>query len=153
MMAQNVFGEQKMFKKVLASIVIALSLDACATKTPELTGADGTEIPQSFANFPDIPFPQKAYLDLEDTKALGSGENWIGSVTFSAPYNASRLFDFYLSEMPKLRWIEVGIVRTKISHMTYFRDNRTLQILIESHGANDSKVTITAIPNPAAGLR
>ncbi|MBR1915795.1 MAG: hypothetical protein IJ830_05105 [Alphaproteobacteria bacterium] len=141
-----------MFKKILASMLIASVLCACASKTPELSGVDGSDIPQSFANFPDIPFPKKAYLDLEDTKALGSGENWIGSVTYTAPYNASRLFDFYVSEMPKLRWVEIAVVRTKISHMTYFRDNRALQILIESRGTNDSKVTITAIPNQAAAM-
>ena len=135
--------------KPLISAILALLIAACMQKPLELNASDGSELPQAFANFPDIPFPERAYLDLNDTKALGSGENWIGSVTYTAPYNASRLFDFYISEMPKLRWVEVAVVRTRISQMTYFRDNRALQILIESDGENKSKITITAIPNQA----
>ena len=137
----------KMRKRLIISAILAILTSACANKTLEINGVDGSQIPPAFANFPDVPFPEQAYLDLEDTKALGSGENWIGSVTYNAPYNASRLFDFYVSEMPKLRWIEVAVVRTRISQMTYFRDNRALQILIESNGDKDSIVTITAIPN------
>lgn len=135
-----------MFKKLIFFVCLIL-VSACANKPVEISGTDGSDVPPAFANFPDIPFPEKAFLDLEDTKALGSGENWIGSVTYTAPYNASRIFDFYISEMPKLRWAEVAVVRTKISQMTYFRDNRALQILIETAGDNKSKVTVTAIPN------
>ena len=86
-------------------------------------------------------------MDLEQTKALGSGDNWIGSLAFDCPYNASRIYDFYVSEMPKLKWIEVATVRARISQMTYVRDNRAIQILIESDGADDACVTLTAIPN------
>lgn len=142
-----------MKKKLIIYAILCLFVSACAHEPADLIAKDGSDIPQAFANFPDIPFPEKAYLDLDDTKALGSGENWIGSVTYTAPYNASRLFDFYVSEMPKLRWVEVAVVRTRISQMTYFRDNRALQILIESNGKNNSKVTVTAIPNQAAMTR
>lgn len=139
-----------MKKKLIIYAILCFFTVACSHKQLDLNATDGSDIPQAFANFPDIPFPQKAYLDLNDTKALGSGENWIGSVTYTAPYNASRIFDFYISEMPKLRWVEVAVVRTRISQMTYFRDNRALQILIESNGDNNSKITVTAIPNQAA---
>ena len=49
--------------------------------------------------------------------------------------------------MPKLNWIEVATVRAKISHMTYVRGNRAIQILIEMDGSDKAIVTITAIPN------
>lgn len=140
----------KSSKIKLFFMFIIWSLVGCAQDPLPLNGIDGTPIPQAFANFPDIPFPEKAYLNLGDTKALGSGDNWIGSVVFNAPYNASRIYDFYISEMPKNRWIEVAVVRARISQMTYFRDNRAIQILIESIGENESQVTITAIPNQAA---
>lgn len=94
-----------------------------------------------------MPFPSEAYIDLDETSALGSGENWIGSLVFTAPYNASSVFDFYVSEMPKLKWIEVATVRAKISHMTYVRGNRAIQILIEIDNSDTARVTITAIPN------
>lgn len=121
---------------------------ACSDKPRELVGVDGTAIPHAFAAFPDIPFPDGSYVDLDDTKALGSGENWIGSLVFTVPYNASRVYDFYVAEMPKLNWTEVATVRAKISHMTYVRNNRAVQILIEIESSDKCVVTITAIPNP-----
>lgn len=140
----------KILLKFKALFVFAfLALCACASEPLVLNGVDGAPIPTAFANFPDVPFPEKAFLELGDTKALGSGDNWIGSLVFTAPYNASRIFDFYVSEMPKNRWVEVAVVRARISQMTYFRDNRALQILIESLKENEARVTITAIPNQA----
>ena len=142
-----------MVKKILKINIlfaILLLLNSCATESAILNGVDGQPIPSAFANFPDIPFPEKSYLELGDTKALGTGENWIGSLVFTAPYNASRVFDFYVSEMPKNRWVEIAVVRARISQMTYFRDNRAVQVLIESVKENDSRITITAVPNQAA---
>ena len=49
--------------------------------------------------------------------------------------------------MPKLKWIEVASVRARISQMTFIRENRAIQILIESNGQDKSDVTVTAIPN------
>ena len=136
-----------MLKNNILALALVLILSACASERPTLSGVDDSAIPPAFAHFPDVPFPSEAYIDLDETSALGSGENWIGSLVFTAPYNASSVFDFYVSEMPKLKWIEVATVRAKISHMTYVRGNRALQILIEIDNSDTARVTITAIPN------
>ena len=136
-----------MLKNNILALALVLILSACASERPTLSGVDGSAIPPAFAHFPDVPFPSEAYIDLDETSALGSGENWIGSLVFTAPYNASSVFDFYVSEMPKLKWIEVDTVRAKISHMTYVRGNRAIQILIEIDNSDTARVTITAIPN------
>lgn len=135
-----------MLKNSVLVITMVLILSACASPK-RLSGVDGAEIPPAFASFPDIPFPEESFIDLDETRALGSGENWIGSLSFTSPYDASSVYDFYMAEMPKLNWIEVATVRAKISNMTYGRNNRVAQILIESKGASSSKVTVTAIPN------
>ena len=49
--------------------------------------------------------------------------------------------------MPKLNWIEVATVRARVSHMTYIRGQRAVQILIEMDSSDSSLVTLTAIPN------
>ena len=136
-----------MLKNNILALALVLILSACASERPTLSGVDGSAIPPAFAHFPDVPFPSEAYIDLDETSALGSGENWIGSLVFTAPYNASSVFDFDVSEMPKLKWIEVATVRAKISHMTYVRGNRAIQILIEIDNSDTARVTITAIPN------
>ncbi len=136
-----------MLKNSILATVLVLIIAACTTEKPKLTAVDGSAIPPAFAQFPDVPFPQESFVALSETKALGSGENWIGSLVFNTPYNASSVYDFYMSEMPKLNWIEVATVRAKFSQMTYGRNNRVVQILIESKGSDKSRVTITAIPN------
>lgn len=136
-----------MVKNKILTLTLLLFLSACATERPSLMGIDGGTIPPAFAHFPDVPFPNDAIVDLDETKALGSGENWIGSLVYTTPYNPSSVFDFYVSEMPKLNWLEVATVRAKISHMTYVRNNRAMQILIEMNGGDSAKVTVTAIPN------
>ena len=136
-----------MIKNTIYILILSIVLCACRSQKPDITGIDGTAIPAAFANFPDVPFPAESYIDLEETKALGSGEMWIGSLVFTTPYNSGRVFDFYVAEMPKYKWTELAIVRAKLSQMTYFRNNRALQILIEKLGESKSRVTITAIPN------
>ena len=136
-----------MLRNSILAITLVAVLSGCASDKPVLHGVDGNEIPPAFAHFPDVPFPEKAYVDLDQTKALGSGDNWIGSLAVDCPYNASSVYDFYVSEMPKLKWLEVATVRARISQMTYVRDNRAVQILIESDGSDKANVTITAIPN------
>ncbi len=136
-----------MLKKFVFLVCIILCSASCSTEKQPITGIDGSLIPPAFANFPDIPFPNQAYIDLDDTKALGSGENWIGSLVFTAPYSPSEVFDFYMSEMPKLNWVEVATVRARVSHMTYIRGQRAVQILIEMDSSDSSLITLTAIPN------
>ncbi len=124
-------------------------LSACSSTKAPIAGMDGAPIPPAFAHFPDVPFPKEAFLNLEETKALGSGNNWIGTLVYTTPYSASEVFDFYMSELPKMGWVEVATVRARISHLTYIKENRALQMLVESKSADDSIVTLTAIPNQA----
>ncbi len=135
----------KRYNIVLMAFLLVLG--ACSSERQPITGMDGSAIPPAFANFPDMPFPNQAYVDLSETKALGSGHNWIGSIVYTAPYTPSEIFDFYVSEMPKLNWIEVATVRARVSHMTYIQERRAVQILIEMDDSDSSMVTVTAIPN------
>ena len=109
-----------------------------------MLGSDGREIPMVFQNFPDIPFPDEAFL------VMGSGENWIGSISFTVNFNAGRVFDYYVAEMPKKGWVEIAVVRAGISQMTYVKNGRAVQILIQMEGDDSAFVTVTAIPNQAS---
>ena len=135
--------------KIIKLLLIILLFTACTTKEPVLYGTNGREIPMVFQNFPDIPFPDKSYLILEDSKTLGNGDNWIGSLSFSVNFNAGRVFDFFADEMPRKGWIEIAIVRSEISQMTYVKRGKAVQILIQMEGKNSSFITITAVPNQA----
>ena len=141
---------RKCHKIRLLGLLLAFLLTACARESLVLNGLDGSPLPPAFANFPDVPFPDRAYMELGDTNALGSGDNWIGSVVYTSPYNPSQVYDFYISEMPKSGWTEVAVVRARISQMTYYRDHRAVQILIETIKSDESRVSITAVPNRAS---
>ena len=143
----DINGDNKM--KAIRLLLILALLSACAQKEPVLYGTNGKEIPMVFQNFPDIPFPDKSYLLLEDSKTLGNGENWIGSLSFNADFNSGRIFDFYAAEMPKKGWVEIAIVRSEISQMTYVKKGKAVQILIQMEGKNSSFITVTAVPNQA----
>ncbi len=133
----------------ILALTFVLMLSACSSTKAPIAGMDGAPIPPAFAHFPDVPFPKEAFLNREETKALGSGNNWIGTLVYTTPYSASEVFDFYMSELPKMGWVEVATVRARISHLTYIKENRALQMLVESKSADDSIVTLTAIPNQA----
>ena len=103
-----------MLKNSILALTLVVILSACSSERPILKGVDGSAVPPAFASFPDIPFPEPAYIDMSETRTLGSGQNWSGSLIFSAPYSANSIYDFYISEMPKMRWSEVAVVRAKI---------------------------------------
>lgn len=133
------------FKKLV--IVATLFMMACTHEHVPLKGTDGNEIPAAFASYSGIPIPEPAYIDLNQTRALGYGENWSGTLIFTAPFPSHEVFDFYISEMPKFGWSDVATVRARISHLTYIKDKKAIQILIEKDGNSESYVTLTAIPN------
>ena len=93
---------------------------------------------QNFAQFKDIPIPEKAVMDLKKTMLLGN-DPIIGRLAFSAPYNQSNLFDFYMQEMPKFGWSEITMIRSANSVLTFSKENRiaTIQLATTVSGSSD----------------
>lgn len=135
----------RFFKHLLLALLLFTS--ACSHEKLVLRGTDGSEIPPAFASFSGIPIPEPAFVDIDETRALGYGENWSGTLVYSTPFATHEIFDFYIAEMPKFGWSDVATVRARISHMTYIKDKKSVQILIEKNGDKKSYVTITSIPN------
>lgn len=133
------------FKRLIVTLVLVIS--ACSSDKLVLKGTDGSDIPPAFASFTGIPIPEPSYIDLDETRALGYGENWSGTLIFTTPYPSHQIFDFYIAEMPKYGWSDVATVRARISHMTYIKDKKAIQILVEKNSDSESYVTITSIPN------
>ena len=148
-----------MLKKLRLCFILSLSLIAfgCSTTfTPvesnrSISGTDEEAIPASFAQFPDLPFPEKTIMDLNSTVILGSGESWTGKIVFSAPYTVSSMFDFYMAEMPKFSWQEVAIIRSKISSMTYVRRTRVVTIQLEAAGSKGTTISLLVTPRNQDG--
>ena len=129
------------------AFALLLFATACTSERLSLKGSDGSPLPPAFASYSGIPIPEPAYIDLEETRALGYGENWSGTLIFTTPFPPHEVFDFYIAEMPKMGWSDVATVRARISHLTYIKDKKAIQILIEKNSDSEAYVTITAIPN------
>ncbi|MBQ8464535.1 MAG: hypothetical protein IJ545_00835 [Alphaproteobacteria bacterium] len=133
------------FNKLVFALLLFIT--ACSGERLSLKGTDGSPLPPAFASYSGIPIPDPAFIDLDATRALGYGENWSGTLIFTTPFPAHEVFDFYIAEMPKMGWSDVATVRARISHMTYIKDKKAIQILIEKNSDSESYITITAIPN------
>ena len=162
-------------KKSLLIVLVACSILAGCDYTKlqpsfkdEATFQGGTMQPQpNFAQFKDIPIPEKAVMDLKKTMLyilmelmknifkkekkvllkklkqkktmLFGNDPIIGRLAFSAPYNQSNLFDFYMQEMPKFGWSEITMIRSANSVLTFSKENRiaTIQLATTVSGSSD----------------
>ena len=138
-------------KKVLFSLIFFVSaavLTGCVHNESmyrsETDGANGTS--PSFAQFNDIPIPEKATMDLKSTLLLGGSSAWIGRLVFAAPYTLNGMFDFYMSEMPKFGWKEVTVVRSKVSVLSFTNSDRVATIQLEPEMVNGTVVSFTVSP-------
>ena len=110
----------------------------------ETDGSNGSS--PSFAQFNDIPIPEKATMDLKSTLLLGGSSAWIGRLVFAAPYTLNGMFDFYMSEMPKFGWKEVTVVRSKVSVLSFTNSDRVATIQLEPDMVNGTIVSFTVSP-------
>ena len=135
-------------KKVLVSLIFAAALAGCQHNEAmyQTDGSNMSGSSPSFAQFNDIPIPEKAMMDLKSSLLLGGSSAWIGRLVFSAPYTLNGMFDFYMTEMPKFGWKEITVVRSKISVLSFEQNERMATIQLEPDMVNDTIVSFTVSP-------
>ena len=145
-------------KGIAAGGLMVSVLAACApgatvktrTDASQATGKNGQAMPApSFTNFPDMPVPGNAKMDLDRTVVFGGGEDWFGRVALSSNFAADQLFDFYKTELPKFGWEEITSVRSKTSVLTYQRAGRVVTIQLEGATLQGTDVMMTVSPKGA----
>ena len=137
----------KKYLTLLTGMICALTLSACfetthiepSFRTESTSATGGLQPPPSFAQFKEIPIPEKSTMDLKRTLLFGS-EPLIGRLVFSAPYNQTSVFDFYMLEMPKFGWKEITMIRSQNSVLTFARDNRIATIQLSSTAVSGTDV-------------
>ena len=109
-------------------------------KSEDTFATDGTmQSTPNFAQFREIPVPEKATMDLKKTMLFGN-DPLIGRLAFSAPYSQSSLFDFYMQEMPKFGWREITVIRSANSFLTFSKGNRVATIQLSTTAVSGSDV-------------
>lgn len=100
------------------------------------SGVSGTEgLPPeqfSFAKFKDIPIPDGAVMDMENTVIFGSDDDWFGRLAINPRLSHAETFDFFRFEMPNLSWKEITNVRSTSSVLSYEKDQRVVTIQISN---------------------
>ena len=136
-------------KKILFSLIcmmLAAAMSGCVqNERMYRSDGDGTTSP-SFAQFNDIPIPEKATMDLKSSLLLGGESAWIGRLVFSSPYTLNSMFDFYMSQMPTFGWKEVTVVRSKVSVLSFTNNERVATIQLESDMVSGTTVSFTVSP-------
>lgn len=140
--------------------VLGLSLGACSQSAPlnggagqpqssaggTAAGQPGGELVMSFSQFPDLPIPDDADMDVERTLVFGGGEAWFGQLAMSAPHGTGEMFDFYKRNLNRYGWQEVTSVRAPTSVLTHMRDDRVLAIQISEATFLGSEILLTVSP-------
>jgi hypothetical protein len=140
--------EEKIMNKFKLAIVGAAALLSACVIESDKSAQKAKEVPYSFAEFSDVPIPEDATMVLDKTSIYGRDNDWVGTVTFNAPYNVGGTFDFYMSELPKFGWGEITSVRGGSSVLVFTRDRRVVLIQIITSSFESSVVTITMSPAP-----
>ena len=131
----------------LTVCVCAVALIGCSYerlepsfKSEDTFSTDGSlQSTPNFAQFREIPVPEKATMDLKKTMLFGN-DPLIGRLAFSAPYSQSSLFDFYMQEMPKFGWREITVIRSANSFLTFSKGNRVATIQLSTTAVSGSDV-------------
>jgi hypothetical protein len=135
----------------ILTLAAGLGLSACSTSPMSAnSGGDGTPSAASFSQFSDLPVPDKATMEVDQTLLLGNGENWTGRLVFSSWTGHTAIYDFYRAQMPGFGWQEITSVRASISVQTWIRDTRVATIQIRD-ATLGTEVIITMAPAGPGG--
>mgnify|MGYP001552529792 CR=1 FL=1 len=131
---------------VISLTIMVFGLTACRTESiqpsfkSENTFENGVmQSTPNFAQFREIPIPENATMNLEQTLLFGN-DPLVGRLGFKVPYNQSNMFDFYMQEMPKFGWRELTSIRATNSYLMYSKDNRMAIIQLRSTSLNGTEV-------------
>ena len=105
----------------------------------------------AYTQFPDIPIPSGAVINIEKTLVFGS-KPWFGQLSLSTSTNVAYVFDFYRSNLPQYKWKELASVRAKSSFLTYDSEDRILSISIEGSALRGAEILLTVSPKGSASF-
>ena len=133
------------FQKLLTKIsLILFFLSSCsgdrliATKGPE---GDPT-LALNFAQFNDIPIPEKSDLVKEDSIIISKKNGWLGRLVFDTSKEHLWVFDFFRNELPKFGWSKLSEIRSDSSLLNYTNKHRMASIQIFDNTWFGSQVSI-----------
>jgi len=145
--------------RIIYSLGLSLTLvggvAACSSGpvlTPTASSAPG-DIAANFQALSDIPIPNGAKFDPEQSLVLGNLDRWTGRVVMNLSLTPTAAAGLFQQQMPGLGWQAIMAMQSDNTVLTYVRGERAATVMISPGGGVNgllgrSKVTITVAPRP-----
>jgi hypothetical protein len=101
----------------------------------------------------DMPLPQGAKINNDQSLILGGGPQWTGRIVISTPQRSTDTFIFFRDQFPGAGWTGVSSIKAKTSILVFVKGDRTVTVEINEGGifSGSSSVSLTAAPKGGTG--
>jgi hypothetical protein len=102
----------------------------------------------------DMPLPQGAKINNDQSLILGGGPQWTGRIVISTPQRSTDTFIFFRDQFPGAGWTGVSSIKAKTSILVFVKGDRTVTVEINEGGIfsiGSSIVSLTAAPKGGTG--
>lgn len=102
----------------------------------------------------DMPLPQGAKINNDQSLILGGGPQWTGRIVISTPQRSTDTFTFFRDQFPGAGWTGVSSIKAKTSILVFVKGDRTVTVEINEGGifsGGSSIVSLTATPKGGTG--
>ena len=102
----------------------------------------------------DMPLPQGAKINNDQSLILGGGPQWTGRIVISTPQRSTDTFIFFRDQFPGAGWTGVSSIKAKTSILVFVKGDRTVTVEINEGGtffSGSSIVSLTAAPKGGTG--
>jgi hypothetical protein len=138
--------------KYLAALACIFSLLACSnigSNLPWNSSQNFDESNQSIAELlGDMPIPNGAQIQNENTLIIGKGVGWVGRVNLSAMQSSNEVYSFFLADFPKAGWSVISATKSKTSIMVATKDDRTCTVEVSDGPFAGPKTVISITSSP-----
>jgi len=120
-------NRNKIFKMVAFS-AITIFLSACSTTKAPMSVTDQSK--PGFSNITDIPIPQSAQMDLDNSSIMGGSDSWTGHLVYNTERSRVSVIDFLSSQMVENGWAKISELRGKETVMVFMKHKRVATLRI-----------------------
>jgi uncharacterized protein YceK len=109
------------------------------------TGGTASPATEKVVQVSDIPMPRETRIDETASIVIGSGDRWLGRLVMRVKTNAAETYNYYFGAMPRLGWMPLTAVQSKVSSLTFTNGDRVASMQIEG-GVGGAVVTLVVSP-------
>ena len=138
--------------KYFTILVFTIALSACSSigsNLPWSSSQNFDENNQSIADLlGDMPVPNGARINNENTMIIGRGVGWVGRVYLDGLQSPNEIYSFFLTDFPKAGWTTVSATKAKTSIVVFTKEDRTCTIEVSEGSFTGPKALISITSSP-----